>query len=163
MDKIDYFIKEDGNFEDTYSLNSILGSLVLSKNGLQVGRIKEVRVLPEKTMIEGVLVKRGFLKNSVYFGKNYFEEITQDALILNIDPVFLLKGLKVLSAEGEHLGRIISIVRKDNTNDIDKLIVKPSFIRKCLIIPASAIKKIGENVFLTNNYHAVKKYFWQKS
>jgi sporulation protein YlmC with PRC-barrel domain len=163
MSKVDYLMTGDDNFTETYSLDRILGALVVSKNGLRVGKVIEVRILPEKLLIEGVLVKRGFLKRPVYIGKNYFKEITQDALILNIDPAFLLKGRRVFSAEGESQGKVRDIVCKGDTNTLNKLIVKSSFLRMPSVVPAGSIEKIGESIFLSSDYHVDKKYIWQKS
>ena len=163
MNHIDHLIKGEKLFDETYSLGKILGSPVLSKSGILIGHVKQARILPETLTIEGILVKRKLFKKSVYIGKSFFSHINQDAIILNMDPTFLLKGARVLSLEGEHLGKISKVIRKGNSNNIDKLIISSSFIRKKSIVESNFINKIGESVFLSEDYHVDKKYLWQKS
>jgi sporulation protein YlmC with PRC-barrel domain len=162
MKEVEYFVKSGASYEKTYDLRKLIGSQVISKNGLIVGKISEVRVLPEKISIEGIVVGRGLLNKKLYFNSNYINQITSDAVILNIDPTELLKGMKVLTFEGEIIGNVKMVIRKGTLNDIDKLIVSALW-RKRAIIPSSAIKKIGESIFLEDDYHVDKKYFWQKS
>ncbi|MDP3882131.1 MAG: PRC-barrel domain-containing protein [Nanoarchaeota archaeon] len=161
MKKMDFFVKSGAHYKDTYDLRELIGSRVVSKNGLVVGKIVEIRAIPGEFDIEGIVVRRGIFKSNLYLNVNYIHQITAEAVFLNIDPSIMLKGMKVLDSEGELIGKVYGVLRKGDLNDLDKIIVS-SFWRRKVIIPVSAIRKIGESILLAQDYHVNKKYFWQK-
>ena len=74
----------------------------------------------------------------------------------------IVKGKIVLTYDGEQIGKVSVVVRKENTNDIKEIIIKKLF-KKDLVIPNSAIHFVNKSVTLVKNYHGKQKYFWQKS
>lgn len=149
-------------FEQTINLRKIIGSKVLTERGVPIGRVIQLRIAPNMKNIEGVLVKRGFFGSSVFFGASYLDKLTPEGVILNIEPVILLKGRKVVTYDGEVIGSIREIVRFGGTNDIKALVVH-SFLRGTFNIPVAEIKSLGKSIILKNTYDAPKKSLWRRS
>lgn len=162
MEDMYLLVEEEVNFEKTLDLRKILGSRILSKNGIVVGRIKQVRLNPETEKVEGVIVSRGWFRQNMYIEKSFFDRLSYDAIILNVDPVIMLKGRKIVTSEGEVIGKVKQVDRKGNTNDAEN-ITTHSFLRGTFIIPASYVKYVGQSIILKPTYNVPKKYFWQKS
>ena len=152
---------KEGPIEATVDLGSLINKRVVSLKGFVVGRIKEIKI-NTKLYVEGIVVSRGFFKKSLYLGSSYFGKLSEEAIILNVDPFVLFRRMKVLTNEGDVIGRVKNINRKTNDNDIGELIVKARF-RKSFNVSADFIKSIGSSIILKSNYSAPEKYFWQRS
>ncbi|MDO8508658.1 MAG: PRC-barrel domain-containing protein [Nanoarchaeota archaeon] len=153
--------KEDIVRDRTLNLRSLIGARVISSGGLVAGRIKEVRVNPKSMGLQGILISRGIFKKFLYVGKSYFDRISNDAIILNIDPFVFLKGKKVISSDGRVVGRIRDIKRSDETNNIKSIIITTIFRR--FNIPVENVKLLGKSVLLKIDYDGAKKYIQQRS
>lgn len=149
-------------FDQTINLRRIIGSKVLTERGIPIGRVLQLRIAPNMKNIEGILVKRGIFKPLVFFGATYLDKLTPQGIILNIEPVMLLKGRKVITYEGEVIGFIREIVRFGNTNDIKALVVH-SFLRGTFNVPVTEVKSLGKSIILKNTYDAPKKSLWRRS
>ena len=162
MENFDITLKGAIPFEKTINLKDVLGMNVISKNGMVVGKVYQIRMSDNGTRVAGILVHRGFFKNKLFLSQGYINKLTEDSVILNIDPFILFKNLKVVSSEGEIIGKIIDFTRKDNTNNISTLIVK-GFMRGKFNVPSSFVKSAGYSVILKENYEPPKKYFWKRT
>ncbi len=161
MEEVNIIQKDDAHKNKTINLKSILHSKVLSVESIIVGKVKEVRINPKTMGLEAITISRGSFRPPLYVGKSYFQKVSDDAVILNIDPFILIKKLKVISMDGKKVGRVIEIIRSDYTNDIKSIIAKSLFKR--FNIPAESIKLIGKSVILKINYDGTKKYIEQRS
>src|SRR3989338_7559475 len=150
MKKMDIIIDNTLAYEKTLDLRKILQKKVISKNGLFVGKVKELRMSEDGLRLEGVLIKRGIFKRKLYLGKKYIDRLTYDSIILNADPFLLLKGIKVITSEGEVVGRVKDFVRKSLSNDIEQLTVG-SLMRGKFNIPVSYVKSRGYSIILKPN------------
>ena len=144
------------NLEETLDLSSLLNSRVLSHNGLIIGKISQIRINPNTLRIEGILVKRGLFRKSIYIGSSYFDKMTSKSVILSIEPVIFLKNRNVLSFEGKKIGKVKKVIRKDNTNEIKEIIVS-SIINGRFSVPAGQVKQFGKSIILQKNYNAKQK------
>src|SRR3989344_6701079 len=106
---------KEGPIEATVDLGSLINKRVVSLKWFVVGRIKKIKI-STKLYVEGVVVSRGFFRKSLYLGSSYFGKFSEEAIILNVDPFVLLKRMKVLTNEGDVIGRVRDISRKTNTN-----------------------------------------------
>ena len=149
-------------FENTITLDKLKGRHVISHGGHVIGRIENVRINPLTFSLEGVVVRCESIGESVYIGKNYFKSLSYESIILKIELVLLLKGKTVINFNGKVIGKVIDVVRKGATNNLQGIIVK-SLWSKPFTITRSAIKLVGKNIVLKSGYNAQKKYFWQKS
>jgi len=133
-----------GIFEKTVDINKIIGARVLTKKGFVVGKVKDVRIDQKAMNFEGIVV--GGAKKA-FFGVDYIEKLNYEAIILNIDPSYLIKGERVIDTYGKILGKVKEVNREAETNTIANIIVKPSF-RKAFVVPKSRIKSIGSSVVI---------------
>jgi len=104
---------------------------------------------------EGVMVKRGSTPR--YVGKSYVARITDDAVILAIEPAMLSIGRPVLSSDGKRFGKVTAITRVGHTNTIASLTVRRSLLRK-VTVPASSIKHFGESIILKKTHKEASKH-----
>jgi len=163
QEKMHFITDTKLNLDSTLDIINAQGKRVISKNGIVIGRIKEIRINPNNLGVDGVVVERGLFRKKAYIGKNYFDKLSHDALLLNIDPSILLKRKKVIDSEGKVAGKVKGVVRKGFTNDVDYLIVKPSLFRKVFDLDITNVKFIGRSVILKSNYNAPKKYIWNRT
>ncbi len=161
MREVEIIQKNDTVKDKTVSLRRLIGARVLSADGLVVGRIREVRTDPKNMNLLGIVVYRGLFNDKLYIGKSYFEKISNDAAILNIDPFIFLKGKVVVTSDGKVIGKIKDIARSDYSNGIESIIVTSWFKR--YNIDADSIKLVGRSVILKVNYDGTKKYIEQRS
>lgn len=154
--------KQEIPLENTFNIKKSIGIRVISKNGLVLGKVLEIRMNPKKLCLEGIIVSRGIIKKPFYIGKSYIQNFTQNSAILNIDPVFLFKGRKVIDPIGRKIGTVKEIIRNDTSNELKEIKVK-SFLRKELTIPTSQIKSFGKSIILKPSHNVKRKYFWQNS
>ncbi len=162
MENLDITLKGVVPFEKTINLKEVLGREVISKNGRIVGRVHQVRMADNGMHVEGILVSRGFFRSKIFLSEGYINKLTEDSIVLNIDPFILFKNLKVVSSQGEVIGKVVDFVRSDNTNDVSALIVK-GFMRGKFNIPSSFVKSVGYSLILKQSYEPPKKHFWKRT
>ena len=162
MKAMHYIHKKENSIDNTINIRKVINSVVLSKGGLLIGRISEVRIHPHKLKIQGVVINRGFFKKPIYVGENYFGRVTENSIILEIEPSVLLIGKRVINSDGKYAGRVMEVVRKESKNDIKFLKVKSTFSRT-FDIKIEDVEHLGKSIVLRKGYNAPKKYFWQKS
>jgi len=162
MERFDILPKGGVAFEKTFDLAHVVGKRVLSKNGQLVGHVSSIQVSDDGLSVEGALVSRGLFKKKIFIGKGYIDRLTMDSLVLKVDPFLLFKDVKVVSSEGEVIGRVIDFVRINNTNDLDSLTVK-GFMRGTFSVPLTAIKSVGYSIILKPNYEPPTKHFWKRN
>jgi len=143
-------IKHKGKaLKDTIKLSKVYGHKVLSKEGKNLGNLREIHIDPKKLTIEGVLVDRGIFGESNYIGKNYIEAITSTAIILKITPITDIEGRSVYDSNGRKVGKVKSMTRSKKTNNIASIVVERGiFGGKDLVVQNSSIKEIGKSVML---------------
>lgn len=155
-------VEKNKQFVETTNLRKIVGTKVLTEGGLSIGRVLQVRINTDTKTLEGILVKRGLFKGTLYLGSNFFDKLSPEGIILNIEPVILLCGRKVVTYDGEVIGVVKDVARFGRTNSIKSLSVH-SFSRGNFIVPASEIKSLGKSIILKNSYNAPKKSFWRRA
>lgn len=153
-------LQHERSYEKTLDMSHVLGSRVISKSGVVVGNVKEVRIHPHHLKIEGVVVRRGPY-NSIYLGRNYIDRVSDKAVILSIDPVLLLVGKPVLTSQGKKIGTVKRVIRKHHTNELESINVS-SFWKKEVIIPSRYIKIIHHALLLSPHYHNAQRHIRKK-
>ena len=154
-------ITKEGPIEETIDLSNLISRKVISAKGFVVGKVKRVR-LNNKLFLEGVFVSRGLYKKPLFIGASYFDKLSEKAIILKIDPFILLKGYKIITNEGEFVGKVKDFIRKNNSNDLSGIVVKKRFW-KDYSVDIINIKSFGSSIILKENYNVPKKYFWKGS
>jgi sporulation protein YlmC with PRC-barrel domain len=157
--KLVYITEEQYMPAHALKSKELIGLRVLSKSGIVVGKISELHLESNSLRMLGVVVSGS---KKVYVGKNYFQKITPDSLILNIDPTIFLIGKQVMTFDGQLLGTVKEVKRKGHTNDLKEIVVK-SFMKKRLVITPDKIQSTSNTIILSRHYHGKQKYFWQNS
>ena len=151
-------VSDSSSFASSFSLFKIRGARVLTPSGIVVGRVFGVQSNANMSKILGVRVKRGF--NEIYIGREYFAQMTEESFVLNEELSVLLKGMPVLSGEGERVGYVKEVVRVKNTNNVEKLIVK-GWLRPEYSLKPGQIESVGRAIILKGGVNVPKKSLWQ--
>ena len=69
---------------------------------------------------------------------------------------------KIITNEGEVVGKVKDFIRKNNSNDLSGLVVKKRFWKN-YSVDITNIKSFGSSIILKEDYNAPKKYIWQRS
>ncbi|MBS3090818.1 PRC-barrel domain-containing protein [Candidatus Pacearchaeota archaeon] len=133
--------------ERTFDVMKLRGKKVITSKGLVMGKVKKVIVGRKSFNIEGIIMGRKFSFKKIYIGESYFQSMSEKALILSIEPSFLLIGKKVLNNEGKVIGKVKEVMRKGDSNDFESLIVK-SFWKKSFTVKSGEIKFLGKSIVL---------------
>jgi len=130
------------------SMRDYVGKQVVSKSGEQIGTI--VDVLFTDKGVKGIVVASGPFSR-FYVDLSFFSTISDKAM-LTINPVILLVGKEVFDSDGKKLGRVSTIKRKGNSNDLEAVVVKKRIYSKGIQIPASDIDVMKKNIILNTTY-----------
>ncbi|MBU1941403.1 MAG: PRC-barrel domain-containing protein, partial [Candidatus Thermoplasmatota archaeon] len=134
--------------DKSIELKDILGKKVLTKDGKNLGKIRSVRMHPEKLTIEGIEVDAGLFKIDWYIGKNYIKRITDQGAMLKIDPVDEIIGHQVFDSTGKNIGEIKSVNRSKKTNKLLQIIVYSDLYQDNIEIDSHYIENCGDSCIL---------------
>ncbi len=137
----------DRNVLKFESIRDYLGKKVVSKSGKTIGSVKDV--LFTGNGIKGIIVAKGLSK--FYVDSAYLNTVSKKAM-LSINPITLLIGKEVFDIDGRMLGKVIEVIRKNNTNDFEAIIVKKRIYSKGVEIPKSNIDILKKNIILNKSY-----------
>jgi len=146
-------------FAQTKDAKDVLGLGVITVSGQSIGKVSRVRFHPKTYSFEGIVCKRtkyGLKLQTCYLCEKYIERITNDAILLNIDPAHIWIGHKIVNADGKVLGRVSLVNRINDTNNIESFVCKKFIFRK-MTIPMSAVKSLGASIITKSTYTQVKK------
>jgi len=150
------FVREGPSFEETKSGKSLIGKRVLSKSGDVIGRVVQLRINPDKRTLEGVVVRR--LAKKIYLCMSYVTRITEEALMLGIDPVVLFKGRAVVTSDGKKFGVVYDLERIQQTNEITHVHLRRHLYKK-LSIPKEDFTRFGTSLILKKTYDQARKEY----
>lgn len=158
MTMIEHFLNNSAPLEQTRKASDIVGRRVLAKSGSVVGKVSEVRLDGNQSQVVGLLIRRYPWQSKVYISTEYIHRLTPKAVLLDIDPLVMLRGRTVVSKDGKKYGRVSDIVREQNTNKLVSLIVRRRlFFKK--EVPAEELHSISEAIMLRGGYKSVKDKF----
>lgn len=143
-------INGDKKFEDTFPLRVVLGKKVIAPSGLVVGHVVGLRINDKELLVEGILCRKLGM-GKIYFGKNYIDALSPEAVLLSIEPTIFLRGKKVITSNGKVIGKVGRIFRVNNTNKIGRLEVARIF-RKNFEITPDYVATFGKNIILKDKY-----------
>lgn len=129
-------------------VKEILGKKVLAKNGKNIGKIRSIRINPNKLTIEGIEVDTGIFKVDRYIGKNYIKTLTSQGAILKINPIDDVVGLEVFDATGKSIGEIKSIKTSKKTNKLLSITLYSDLYEDQITIDGHYIETCGDSCIL---------------
>jgi sporulation protein YlmC with PRC-barrel domain len=135
------------DLDKSINLSSYIGKKVYSKSGEIVGKISDVVI--HNNCMNGVIVKG---KKELFIDKAFFEEDSEDAVMLSIDPVINMIGKQVYDSEGKKIGKVVDVERKSNANAFTNIKVKDKVYSKPIIVPKKDIDTAKDSIMLNKSY-----------
>lgn len=135
--------------DDTITSDDILGKEAVDPNGAILGTVIKLHISDATKQIVGMTVDMGFAKPDLFVGVEFIKKFGVDAVLLNRMPTDKIKGLMVLSHDGEEVGTVKKVILYRTR--IKELLVtaKEGFLTKHHFhIPENQIAKIGGSVIL---------------
>ncbi|MCF7862002.1 PRC-barrel domain-containing protein [Candidatus Woesearchaeota archaeon] len=133
------------NLSEQFSLKKLTGKRVLAKSGEIIGHVNDVIIKDYK--IIGILVGRK-LKDDMFIDRKFFDSFRENAVLLSINPVVCIEGLKVFDHNGRKIGTVTTIIRDSPKNEFDEFIVNQGPLKKDLTFKKDDIESISENMIL---------------
>jgi sporulation protein YlmC with PRC-barrel domain len=131
--------------------DDILGKDAVDPDGSVLGGVTKVHVDRKKMKIVGITIDMGIMKPDLYIGINHVKSFGDDAVLLKKVPAPKFKGIKVLTAEGKVLGKVIDMVIHNSTIK-EFTITNRRILGKRLGIKYSEIKEIGDSIILKKGF-----------
>lgn len=142
--------------------DEILGKEAVDPDGSILGVVTKVHIDRKSRKVVGITIDMGFLKPDLYIGINHVRDFGKDAILLSKVPAPKFKGLKVLTAEGQVLGRVVDLVlRNSAVKEIS--IANRRILGKQLWVKAPHIKEVGDTIILKKGYKTKDKSKHKKS
>lgn len=123
-----------------------LGKRVLGSSGEKIGRVWNV--LYSSYTITHIVAYKRFKKKII--SVNLISSISKNTIMLKVTPVFTNMGKKVFDADGRYLGKVINIIKEDQKNKFNDLIVQKRIFTQKHIISADEIRINKKNIILSN-------------
>ena len=138
-------------YDQTVNLNKVVGAKVISQRGYVIGRVREVRIHGAGMELEGIGVWRWF-KPKIYIGKDYIERLSEDAVLLKVEPSILHRGKVVVTFDGRRLGKVKGVTREQQSNTVHSLTVG-RIVGRTFTVPANAVHAYGnQTIILSSDY-----------
>ncbi|OVE75125.1 hypothetical protein BVX95_00080 [archaeon D22] len=139
-------------FEKTIEIRKILGKEVLTRGGKKLGSVKSIQIDPEDLTVEGIVVDTGLFEANHYIDKNYIKQISQQAVMLKVDPVSEYVGLDVLDSTGAKIGKVKSVNRSRNTNNLISITVEGRKVGGEMMFTSDYIDAVGDSIMLKEKF-----------
>lgn len=146
--KMQSITSKGGDTSKMESFRSNIGKKVVSKSGDDVGKVHDV--VFKGNSVAGIVVSRLFSRTFV--GKEFIGKMSNDSIMLSIDPVTMVAGKYVFDADGKKIGKVSKVLRKGNTNNFSALLVKRKIYSKGVRVPKDDIDVSKRNIILKKVY-----------
>ncbi len=130
------------------SFRSWIGKKVISKSGDVIGRVHDIKF--SRNTLTGIVAMKSISK--LFIGTEFISGISDEALVLSIDPVTMLVGKKVFDADGKDMGKVSRLVRRGNSNSFEAVIVKKKIYSKGMKIPKADVEVSKKSIILKKSY-----------
>ena len=137
-----------GSADSLLSSKDIVGNKVVSVKGRDAGSVEGFFF--EDDSVVGLEVA---YDTTMYFVDiSYVTEYTKEAVMLSIQPFYVLEGLNVYDDAGRYLGTATDVTRQGTSNALEEIVVKRHMFSKALSIPASDIDTAHDSIMLSYEY-----------
>jgi len=141
--------KKVKNPKSLESFRAYIGRKVISKSGEKIGKVHNIRF--SGTIVSGFVVSK--LISKFFVGIEYLGDVSEESIVLSIDPVTELIGKHVFDADGRNLGKVARLNRKGTENNFDEIVVKKRIYSKGITIPKKDIDVMKKNIILNTVYN----------
>lgn len=127
--------------------DDILGKEAVDPDGTILGTIVKLHISNNDRQITGITIDSGFMKPDLFVGINHVKKFGVDAVLLNTPPIDKVKGLTVLTSDGNEVG-VVKEIEKHGKR-LKRIIIQPKgFNRETIKISSNQIKSLGGSVVL---------------
>jgi sporulation protein YlmC with PRC-barrel domain len=140
-----------GNQKEGKNIWSVIGKQILSKSGDRAGRLFGIYFSSNQIVAFLVFYKLKLIKLDSKHFRNWDSIESNKAILLDIDPVYLLPGKSVFDSDGKKLGEVSKIDQLGYYNDFDAFYVKKKFYLPGLRIEKSKVQVLNKNIILKPN------------
>ena len=130
------------------SFRSWVGKRVISKSGDIIGKVQDFRFL--KNTIAGIIVMKNLSR--IFIDTEFINGVSEEAVVLSIDPVTMLVGKKVFDVDGKEMGKVVRLIRKGNENTFEVLVVKRKIYSKGIKIHKKDVDISKKSIILKKSY-----------
>lgn len=130
------------------SFRAYIGKKVISKSGERVGKVHDIRFSGSK--VEGIVVLKRISR--LFIDQEFIAGHSDEAVMLSIDPVTMMRGKQVFDADGKKLGKVSDVVRKGNSNVMSSIIIRKRLYSRGVRIPKEDIETAKKNIILKKVY-----------
>lgn len=138
----------NGTNREGISFWKIFLRTILSKSGEKAGRVISIEFSSKEVTKLTVLFGFRRFKIDASLIRNLGTNQSGKKLILDIDPIYLLRGKSVFNKDGQKLGMISKIEQLGMYNDFDAIMVKRKFYLPATRIEKPEIKVQNKNIIL---------------
>lgn len=128
MGEINIIATHAKRIDSINTLTRYINKNVFTKDGEKIGRVRDI--VFDKTVIHGIMVAKFRFFKKMYVGMEYVDRFTPDSVLLRINPVILMLGKIVFDSEGKIVGRVKRVIRKNNSNAFDSIVIKKGLFSK---------------------------------
>ena len=146
MDKILGGAQEEG-----ISFWRIFWRALLSKSGEQAGRLIGFSFRGTKIISFQVYYKFRIVELDAKYLRNWETMNQKSRIILDIDPIYLLKGRCVYDDSGKKMGKVVKVDQVGYFNEFDSLFVKKKFFLPSIEISKDKISVLKKNILLNSS------------
>ena len=137
-------VKLDGMPANITAADTFTGKKVIDREGIEYGKVKHIHINQETLSVSGVTIHQGFNKD-YFLGSDYIDKFTDETLLLSHPPI--RTGISVVDIDRHKIGKVKSIHRNPDTNELESIEVSDGFVHS-KIISKSNIWGIGEKIIL---------------
>lgn len=131
--------------------DDILGKEVIDPEGEVLGIAIKLHIDKIKMEIVGITIDQGFMKPELYVGLEYIKKIGNSALFLKEVPLHKIKGMDVITEDGNYIGVVKDVVVENKKIKLIKVLEKKGIVPKLRELNNSDIKEIKASVILKKN------------
>jgi len=138
------------NQNNLITSDDILGREAVDPEGSILGVVSKVHIEKSDMKIIGITIDMGVTRPDLFIGANFIKEFGKDAILLKRVPSDKFRGLKVMSHQGEIIGKVKDVIEEKGR--VKEFIVsgKGLFGGKYSMTYRD-IEQIGERVILKKN------------
>jgi sporulation protein YlmC with PRC-barrel domain len=138
---------------DIITGDDILGKEAVDPTGGILGVVTKLHINKDLKKMTGITIDMGFWKPDLYIGMNNIKRFGVDAVLLHKVPMDKLVGLRVLTMNGQIVGKVKEIeVKKNKIKELVVSVNKTLEPKGYIKISAGEIKNIGASILLKNDY-----------
>jgi sporulation protein YlmC with PRC-barrel domain len=131
--------------------DDILGKEAVDTEGEILGVVMKLHIDKDSKKMTGITIDQGFMKPDLFIGIHYIKNFGIDSVFLNRVPVDKFRGLDVITAKGNLIGKVKEVnAERHRVKEI--IVAKKGVSRERFSVPASAIEIIGSSVVLKEKY-----------